>query len=277
MAKYKHNKNRNTAFLYEALILELTKCILREDKEGKEKFLKFIKESFSVRTLLHQDLKLYHALSKTQNVCPITAEKILTEVKRRRKTIDKRKLLQEQNQLTRRIKKNLSNNIMSNFIPSYKFLATISQIFNERTSIKTKVLLENEIIGHMISKTGEEKKMVPIDNLIYKTFAKKFNSEYSTALLQEQKELLAKYISSFSNNGIELKLYLNEEVGRLKKEIKKSLLIEEFVADPEMRSKAQKVLSVLDSYKNEKPSRDMIRQVAQIQSLVTEIKSNASN
>ena len=200
MAKYKHNKKQNTAFLYEALILELTKCILREDKEGKEKFLKFIKESFSVRTLLHQDLKLYHALSKTQNVCPITAEKILTEVKRRRKTIDKRKLLQEQNQLTRQIKKTLSDNIMSNFVPSYKFLATISQIFNDKTSVKTKILLENEIIGHMISKTGEEKKMIAMDNLVYKTFAKKFNKEYSTGLIKEQKELLAKFISSFSNN-----------------------------------------------------------------------------
>jgi hypothetical protein len=276
MAKYKHNKKRNTAFLYEALILELTKCILKEDKKGKEKFLKFIKESFSARTLLHQDLKLYHALSKTQNVCPITAEKILTEVKRQRRAIDKRKLLQEQNHLTRRIKKDLSNNIMSNFVPSYKFLATISQIFNERTSIKTKVLLENEIIGHMVSKTGEEKKMVSIDNLIYKTFANKFNKEYSTGLIKEQKELLAKFVSSFSDNGLQLKLYLNEEVGRLKNEINKSLLIEEFVADPQMNFKAREVLSILDSYKTVKPNKEMVRQVGQIQSLVSEIRSNAN-
>jgi hypothetical protein len=276
MAKYKHNKKQNTAFLYEALILELTKCILREDIAGKKKFLKFIKESFSPRTLLHQDLKLYHALSKTQNVCPITAEKILTEVKRRRKIMDKRELLKEQNQLTRRIKKTLSDSVMSNFIPSYKFLATISQIFNERTSIKTKVLLENEIIGHMISKTGEEKKMIPIDNLIYKTFVNKFNKEYSEGLLKEQKDLLGKYVASFSDNGLELKLYLNEEVGRLKKEISKSLLSEEFVADPEMHSKAQVVLSILDSYKNESLSKEMVRQVAQTQSLVREIQSNAN-
>jgi len=276
MAKYKHNKKRNTAFLYEALILELTKCILREDNVGKKKYLKFIKESFSARTLLHRDLKLYHALSKTQNVCPITAEKILAEVKRRRRNIDKRKLLQEQNQLTRQIKKNLSNNIMTNFVPSYKFLATISQIFNEKTSVKTKILLENEIIGHMISKTGEEKKMIAMDNLVYKTFAKKFNKEYSTGLIKEQKELLAKFISSFSNNGLDLKFYLNEEIWRLKKEVKKSLLIEEFVADPEMLSKAREVLTILDSYKNEQPNKEMVKQVAQIQGLVWEIRSNAN-
>ena len=29
----KHNKKRNTAFLYECLVKELTKCVLREDKK----------------------------------------------------------------------------------------------------------------------------------------------------------------------------------------------------------------------------------------------------
>ena len=33
----KHNKKRNTAFLYECLIRELTKAILKEDKQGQTK------------------------------------------------------------------------------------------------------------------------------------------------------------------------------------------------------------------------------------------------
>ena len=275
MAKYKHNKKRNTAFLYEALILELTKCILREDSDGKKKFLKFIKESFSAPGLLYRELKLYHALSKTRNVCPMTAEKILMEVKRQQKNIDKSKLLQEQNQLSRQIKKNLGTDIMSNFIPNYKLLATISQIFNEKAPIKTKVLLENEIVGHMISAPGTEKKMVPIDNLVYKTFAKNFNTEYGKGLVKEQKELLAKYITSFSDNGLELKIYLNEEVGRLKKELRDSILIEEFTEDTIMTQKAQQVLSLLESYKAVKPNKEMIKQIAQIQNLVSEIKADA--
>jgi len=31
MAKFRHNKKKNTAFLYETLILELTKAILKRD------------------------------------------------------------------------------------------------------------------------------------------------------------------------------------------------------------------------------------------------------
>ena len=33
--KLKHNKKRNTAFLYEALVKELTKAIVNKDVEGK--------------------------------------------------------------------------------------------------------------------------------------------------------------------------------------------------------------------------------------------------
>ena len=37
MAKFKHNKKKNTAFLYETVVLELTKAILRKDLGAKNK------------------------------------------------------------------------------------------------------------------------------------------------------------------------------------------------------------------------------------------------
>ena len=273
MIKFKHNKKRNTAFLYEALILELTKSILKNDLDRKKSIVKLIKERFSYGTTLHQDLKLYHSLSNTKNINPKTAEKILLEVKRLRTGLDKKKLLSEQNELTRNIKKILDGDVLTNFVPNYKSLATISQIFNQRAPVKTRMLLEADIIGRMSAKPSEieNQKMVPMDNLVYKTFVKKFNKEYDNNLLKEQKELLNKFISSFSDNGLELKLYLNEEVGRLKTVLKKSLLIEEFVADEDMQKKAKDVISVLESYKDTKPDKDMVQQVVKIQGLVQEI------
>ena len=56
MAKFKHNKKKNSAFLYETLILELTKAILKKDLELKNKITKLIKESFRYDTIV--DLKL---------------------------------------------------------------------------------------------------------------------------------------------------------------------------------------------------------------------------
>ena len=279
MAKYKHNKKKNTAFLYEMLILELTKSILKKDMDLKNKITKIIKESFGRNTMLYQDLKLYHALSKTKNVRQTTAEKIIAEVKDIRRNLDKKSLLSEQNKLSRQIKKSLSDEVMNNFIPSYKSLATIYQIFNQNAPIKTKVLLENEIIKQMsISpEEAERRKMVPIDNLVYKTFAKKFNQEYSHELLSEQKELLSKFISSFMDNSLQLKTYLNEEVARLKSELRQSLLIEEFVSDKEMLKKTKQIMAILESYKQRQPEKEMVQQVIKIQSLVHEIKHNAVN
>ena len=277
MAKFKHNKKKNSAFLYETLILELTKSILRQDKEKKSIITNLIKESFKPGTTLYQDLKLYHSLSKTQNVNPYTAARILEEVKKSRGTIDKKKLLSEQNSLARKIKKTLSDEVLNNFVPSYKSLATIYQVFNQRGSIKTKVLLENEIIKQMADSgdTAAQNKMVPINNLVYKTFTKKFNKEYSKELLAEQKELLSKFVSSFIDNGLQLKLYLNEEIGRLKKEMTDSLLIEEFVADNNMMESAKNVIAELDSYKEQAPKKEMVQKIIKIQSLVHEIRENA--
>ena len=279
MTKFKHNKKRNSAFLYETLVFELTKAILNSNTDSKNKIMSLIKESFKRNTALYQDLKLYHSLSKTKDIHVKTAEKILKEVKEARKNIDKKRLLSEQTSLARKIKKSLSDEALSNFIPNYKTLATISQIFNQRAPVKTRVLLENEIIAQMSisEKEAEEKKMVPMDKIIYKTFAKKFNKAYSGELLKEQKELLSKFVSSFADNGLQLKVYLNEEVARLKKELNRSLLIEEFVADEDMMQQAKKVISILESYKQQQPKKEMVQQVIKIQGLVKEIKENAAN
>ena len=69
------------------------------------------------------------------------------------------------------------------------------------------------MVGKMSSPQIEES-MVPIDNIVYKSFAKRFNQEYSTKLLPPQKTLLNKFATSFHNNGLDLKTYLNEEISQ---------------------------------------------------------------
>lgn len=278
MVKFKHNKKKNSAFLYEALVIELTKAILKKDESSKTQIASLIKESFRFDTSLHQELKLYHSLTKTQNAHPRTAERILSEVLKQREVIDKKRLLSEQNKLVRKIKKMLPEDTFNNFVPNYKSLATIYQIFNQRSTIKTKVLLENQIIkGMILSEAKDKDQMVPIDNLVYKTFTKKFNTEYSGELLKEQKELLSKFVSSFVDNGLRLKLYLNEEISRLKKDLKKSLMMEEIISDATMTNKVQAIIESLEEFKNEEPKKEMIQKVIKVQGLIHEIKSDGVN
>ena len=63
---------------------------------------------------------------------------------------------------------------------------------------------------------------------------------------------LNKFISSFVDNGVELKIFLNEEISRLKHIVKKSLNLKEVQDDSLMLEKAKAVLKILDNFKNNK-------------------------
>ena len=275
MAKFKHNKKRNSAFLYEVLVQELTRAVLGKNHKQQNQITQMIKESFSRNSQLFCELKLYHAISKTKGVGAGIAEKIVNEVKARHQEIDKKQLMLEQNKLIKKMKKLFGAEIFSNFVPDYKNLASVSQIFNHNISVKAKVLLENEIVEKMSIKE-EVPKMVPMDNLVYKSFVKKFNEKYGAALREEQQTLLNKFISSFDNNGVELKSYLNEEIGRLKEILNKATTSEEIKSDSEMLKNTQEVLTVLESYQAQPPTQEMVAQVIKIQELVNEVASDVS-
>ena len=273
MAKFKHNKKRNSAFLYEVLIQELTKAVISKNLKLKENLTSLIKEFYSRNSMMYQELKLYQAIVNTKSVDTVVAEKMLSEVKLRHSGIDKKKLVSEQNKLTRKIKKLASEKAFTNFVPSYKDLASIAQIFNDKIPVKSKILLENEIVEKMSSQKLTES-MVPIDNLVYKSFINRFNQEYSEKLLPTQKELLNKFVTSFHNNGLELKNYLNEEVGRLRKELQVSFGKDEIMSDSQMTENAQKVIDILDSCKERKPDKQMVEEIIKIQALAEELKEN---
>ena len=50
--KLKHNKKRNTAFVYEALVREVAKAVVRKDEKRKNLIVKIIKENFSSNNIL---------------------------------------------------------------------------------------------------------------------------------------------------------------------------------------------------------------------------------
>ena len=85
--------------------------------------------------------------------------------------------------------------------------------------------------------------------------------------------MLSKYVLSFVDNGLELKVYLNEELGRLKKEIKESQELEEIREDETMIQNTKKVLKLIDSFSKEQLDEAQIKKVLKIQELVREVKS----
>ena len=236
--KMKHNKKRNTAFIYEALIRELTRAMMNKDSKKKNSIISIIRENFKGKTLLSKDLESYSAILETRNVDRHTAEKMIFQARIQKSAINHKQLFAEQTSVIDQINKNISPNVFSNFIPNFKDLATVFQIFNPKIRTKNRVLLESQMIQKMITLEEKEKDLLkPIDNLTYRTFVKKFNEKYSSALLEEQKDLLSRYVTSFSDNGIELKMFLNEEIPRLLKIVKESLETKEIKSDSDMKEK----------------------------------------
>jgi len=270
--KAKHNKKRNTAFLYEILVRELAKNIVKNNNDKKLIVMGLIKEHFKPGTAQSRELELYRILNKKQCVKPFIAEKLIQEAKNEYKKIDKKKLFIEQSKTISNINKILSKGVFSNFVPNYKSLATISQIFSDDLSVKSRVLLETELLSTMIDEKNKTQNKIPITNLVYKTFAKNFNEAYSDTLLEEQKRLLQNYISSFGDNEVQLKIFLNEELGRLKNIIKKSLNKEEIKLDTHMTNKANKVLNLMETFKTKQFNKEMLAQVMKIQNLAKEIQ-----
>ena len=271
--KLRHNKKRNTAFLYEALVKELTKSVVNKDIKKKNVLVSMLKENFSTGKILQKELELIKVLSETKKTDLYTAERILGESAKRHSALNQEEIFEAQSKLIESINKNLGKEVYGNFVPNYKHLATIRQMFTQSTSVKEKVLLERTLIAAMTSKGKEvtkSKQMPHVDKLVFKTVIENFNKSYSDELLAEQKELLNNYIVSFGANEVEFKVYLNEELGRLKSEVTTLKEKEVMLENRDLVSKLEDVRATLDKFQTKRINPAMLEKVMQVQKLVKE-------
>ena len=271
--KLKHNKKRNTAFLFEVLVRELTKSVIQKRSDYGIKISRIVKEHFGKGTLLKKELEIYKSL-QGEGLQPYVAEKLIFEAKSQYNKLDKQKVFEEQSELIKKINKELTTDVFSQFVPNYKSIATIHQIFNSSLSPKKKVLLENVVFETLTSTEKlTESKESKVDSLVIKKFVERYNRQYEAATLhEEQKKLLQKYVMSFSDNGLDLNIYLNEEVGRLKDALSRNSSVKEIAEDKEMLEKSKTILSILESFKEQAVSGDMVKKVLRVQNLVREIQ-----
>jgi len=271
--KLKHNKKRNTAFLYEALVKEITKAVMDKDVSKKDALVAMVKEHFAPGTALRKELDLVKALCETKHVDLYTAERLVSESKKQYDTLDQRQIFQEQSQVIDKINKTAGKQAFNNFVPNYKYLATISQLFSGQTTVKQRVLLERSLIGAMSTKPGKpnkSKEMPHVDKLVFKTVIENFNKKYGDELLTEQKELLNKYIVSSLGSGVEFKVYMNEEIGRLKDEVTNLHEQEVFSENKDLSDKLFNVKEALNKLQTKKIDTALIEKVMQVQKLVKE-------
>ena len=268
----KHNKKRNTAFLYECLVKELTKAIVKEEKTKQNLIKSILKEFFLKGKILKKELELYNSIMETKTSSQDYSQRFLFETKKDYNKLDKKELFNEQTRLISLINKHLGSNVFSNFIPNYKDLATIGMIFqDDNLNAKERIILEDKVHNILQKKEEAITEMRHLDNLEFKMFVNRFNETYDKTLLKEQKELLSNFITSYSDNGLNLKLYVNDEIGRLKDAVDIEIIKSK---NSPINENFKKVKQKLDSYAKVALNQEIIEEIFYIQDLLAEVNRN---
>jgi len=250
---------------------------LQKDESRRDKVVSVIKKHFKSGTILRKDLECYQSLYENQSEDKDICRNILREARMQKSFLNPEILFKEQTSLIHDINKEIESNVFDNFVPNYKSLANIYQMFSFSSSPKDKVLLESLVIDNMTIENTTPEEDVDIDSVVIESFVKKFNKKYDTELLSEQKALLNLYIKSFMDNSLEFKTFLNEEISRLRTGILTAKTQDEFVSDEEMMRKADKILEKLDSFKETEINEKIILSVLKIQSLHKETLEDGNN
>ena len=266
--KLKHNKKRNTAFVYETLINEVSKASMYNLQERKNQALNVLKTFFCKGAPLREELEIYKSFEGLEDLDADTIEKIIFEAKAYASKLNADVIYESQTKIIDVINKKLGAESWNSFVRDYKRMATINQVVFNKTNPKKQVFVEKRLFELLTKKDEASEKPFPnVNNLALKTFLQKFNSQYSSTLDENQKTLLNKYVSSYKDEGLELKLFLYGEIDRLKEEVQKQ------IDKTDETSRLSLVIEKINSYQNKKVDKKLITEVIKMQSLVHELNN----
>ena len=230
MKKIKHSKFKNTGFIFELLVRQITAEVMASSKSVAEKLLK---EHFNSKQELSKELKLYQYLINEKYNSESKAEQFINTILEARKKIDEKKLTKEKYNLIKEIKEtyNLDEFIKSP-ISNYKTLASIYKIFEtvigDTEYDPTDIVSSRFTIAENIINSSIQNKDVKLKDAVleeyrkqdddlravsYKLLVESFNNKYSN-LTNDQKGLLREYINNINNTG-KLSEYVSNEVTKL--------------------------------------------------------------
>ena len=235
MKKIKHSKFKNTGFIFELLVRQVTSEILSSSKSIAEKILK---EHFNSKKELSKELKLYQYLVNEKYNSESKAEKFIDTVCEARKRLDEVKLTKEKYNLIKVIKEQYGlEEFIKSPVANYKTLASIYKIFEVTTSeeqyeptdiVSARFTIAESIINSSIQNKESKVKDAVLEEykkqdedlraVTYKLLVENFNKKYKN-LTVEQKDLLREYINNINNTG-KLSEYVNGEIANIVKSLK---------------------------------------------------------
>jgi len=236
MKTIKHSKFKNTGFIFELLVRQVTSEIM----SGKSNSIaeKILKESFNSKKELSKELKLYQYLINEKYNSESKAEQFINTICEARKRLDETKLLKEKYNLVKQLKETYDiDEFIKSPISNYKVLASIYKIFettvldeqfDPKDTVSSRFTIAENIINSSIQNKDSKIKDAVLEQykkqdddlraVSYKLLVESFNKKYKN-LSEEQKGLLREYINNINNTG-KLNEFVSDETSKLISELK---------------------------------------------------------
>lgn len=235
MKKIKHSKFKNTGFIFELLVRQITAEIISSNKSVAETILK---ENFNGKKELSKELKLYQYLINEKYNSESKADQFITTILEARKRLDEKKLMKEKYNLIKEIKEKYDiDEFVKSPVSNYKVLASIYKLFEVITTgeqyeptdiVSSRFTIAENIINTSIQNKDQKIKDAVLEQykkqdedlraVSYKLLVESFNNKYKN-LSVEQKGLLREYINNINNTG-KLNEYVSKEVSKLVENLK---------------------------------------------------------
>ena len=264
MKNIKHSKFKNTGFIFELLVRQITSEIMSSNKSVAEKILK---ENFNSKKELSKELKLYQYLINEKYNSETKADQFISTILEARKRLDEKKLTKEKYNLIKEIKNTYNiDEFVKSPISNYKTLASIYKIFEVTISneqydptdiVSAKFTIAENIINTSIQNKDSKIKDAVLEEyrkqdedlraVSYKLLVESFNNKYKN-LTAEQKGLLREYINNINNTG-KLNEYVSNEINKLINELKE---IGSQISDKVTKIKLAETLSNIKKIKSAK-------------------------
>ncbi len=287
MKKIKHSKFKNTGFIFELLVRQITSEIMSSNKSVAEKILK---EHFNSKKELSKELKLYQYLINEKYNSEAKAGQFINTILEARKRLDEKKLTKEKYNLIKEIKETYGlDEFIKSPISNYKTLASIYKIFEVATTDEqydpTDIVSSRFTIAENIINTSIQNKDSKIKDAVleeyrkqdedlravsYKLLVESFNNKYKN-LSAEQKTLLREYINNINNTG-KLNEFVSKEISTLVETLKE---VNTKITDKVTKIKLTETISNIRKIKSVKKIKEQhLSAMMMTYELVNELKNN---
>ena len=262
---FRHNKKRNVGLVYEFLVRHLSRCVLEGNDAGISKVKLILSKHFNPSTDLGKELRVFKALYESK-VADVEAAKMLVQrAKRACEAQSQARLELEKTGLIHEINTTLKDTaFFDRPVKDYKMLASIQILMNEWRSTDLlesitieSVDLEQKLLEHLVRDTATEDRLgkeklaavqaltpTDVDKLALRLFYEKFNKRYTTVLCEEQKQLLAAYVTE---KPVVLISLLEGIHNAVLPELEKAFI--SFSAEPATVDNLQKTKVLLETFK----------------------------